>query len=276
MKRTQEFFAKKGIDTPRLDAEVLLSEVLSCERIYLYVNFDKPLEKDELDRYREFVMKRAQRYCVAHIVGKKEFMGLSFKVTADTLVPRPDTEILAGVAAERLKKKPGEKTFADIGTGTGAVGLSVCRFAPNTAATLTDISEAALAVAEENAAALGLAERCEFLVGDLTAPIAGKKFTAILSNPPYIPEKDLATLPPEVKREPKSALAGGTDGLDFYRRLAKDAPPLIETGGFVAVEVGAGQALSVAEIFARNSFADTETVKDLAGIERVVIAWKRE
>ena len=262
LKWTQDYFQKKGIDTPRLDAEVLLSEVLGCERIYLYVNFAQPLVQDELDRYRELVKQRARRISVAHIIGKKEFMGLPFKVTLDTLAPRPDTEILVGAAVERLKKISLAPHIADVGTAT---------------ATLTDISEATLAVAEENAAALAVAERCSFARGDLTAPLIGKTFTAILSNPPYIPDGELADLQAEVRNEPAQALFGGADGLNFYRRLAAEAPPLIADDGFIAVEVGMGQAATVAALFAaEHRFTDAEIIKDLAGIDRVVVAWKQK
>ena len=278
LKWTQDYFEKKGIDTPRLDAEVLLADVLGCERIYLYVNFDKPLEKDELARYRKMVEKRARRFSVAHIIGKKEFMGLTFKVTEATLVPRPDTEILVGAAAERLKKIGNAPHIADIGTGTGAIGLSLCRLMSEVTAVLTDISDAALAVAEENAANLNVADKCRFFLGDLTAPLAGQNFTAIIANPPYIADEQLSGIAPEVQREPITALAGGKDGLDFYRRLANDAPPLITPGGFMAVEVGIGETASVAELFtaASNMEKTAEIIKDLAGIERVVIAWKQQ
>ena len=276
LKWTQDFFQRKGIDTPRLDAEVLLSEVLACQRIFLYVNFDKPLEEKELAHFRALVKKRAERISVAHIIGRKEFMGLSFKVTLDTLVPRPDTEILVGAAAERLKKMGGALRIADIGTGTGAIGLSVCSLVKDVSAVLTDISDAALCVAKENAAALSLTERREFVRGDLAAPLNGQSFAAVLSNPPYIPDGEVDLLAPEVKCEPPTALFGGADGLDFYRRLAVEAPPLVQTGGFVAVEVGAGQAPSVAALLVDSGLLGaTEIIKDLAGIERVVIAWKR-
>lgn len=274
LKWTEQYFKEKGIESPRLDAEVLLSHILGRERIYLYVHFDEPLEPAELARYREAIKQRVQRVPVAYIIGEKEFMGLTFKVTADTLVPRPDTEILVQAAVERLRARGETPRFADIGTGSGAICLSILHFLPKAQADTVDISPAARAVAEENAAALEVADRVTFHTGDLLAPLAGQCYDAILSNPPYIPDGDIAALAPEVRlKEPRTALAGGKDGLDFYRRLTADAPAHLKDGGFLAVEVGIHQAAPVAAL-AVPSFSRTEILKDYAGIERVVIAWK--
>ena len=276
LKWTEQFFKEKGIESPRLDAEVLLAHVLEKQRIYLYVHFDEPLQPGELAAYREMIKKRVLRVPVAQILGEKEFMGLTFKVTADTLVPRPDTEILVQAAVDRLRAMAGEEPlrFADIGTGSGAICLSVLHYLSGTVADTVDISPAARAVAEENAASLGLADRITFHTGDLLQPLSGISFAAILSNPPYIPEADIATLAPEVRlKEPHTALSGGQDGLDFYRRLTADAPALLKDGGFLALEVGIHQAAPVAAL-AAPSFSRTEILKDYAGIERVVIAWK--
>ncbi len=278
LKWTESFFQEKGIESPRLDAEVLLSAVLKKDRIHLYVHFDQPLIPEELAAFRAMVKARAAHTPVAYILGEKEFMGLTFRVTEATLVPRPDTEILVQAAVDELRKAedPTGVRFADIGTGSGAICLSVLHFLPEATADTVDISEAARAVAEENAESLGLADRCTFHTGDLLEPLAGKTYDAILSNPPYIPEKDIETLSPDVRlKEPHTALAGGEDGLDFYRRLAKDAPGMLKEKGFLAVEVGIHQAADVAALFQENSLIGrTETKKDLAGIERVVIGWK--
>ena len=274
LKWTEQYFKEKGIESPRLDAEVLLSHILGRERIYLYVHFDEPLEPAERARYREAIKQRVQRVPVAYIIGEKEFMGLTFKVTEDTLVPRPDTEILVQAAIERLRARGDAPRFADIGTGSGAICLSILHFLPKAQADTVDISPAARAVAEENAAALEVADRVTFHTGDLLAPLAGQCYDAILSNPPYIPDDDIAALAPEVRlKEPHTALAGGKDGLDFYRRLMANAPALLKDGGFLAVEVGIHQAAPVAAL-AVPSFSRTEILKDYAGIERVVIAWK--
>ncbi len=310
LKWTEQYFKDKGIESPRLDAEVLLAHVLEKQRIYLYVHFDEPLQPGELAAYREMVKQRVLHVPVAQILGEKEFMGLTFKVTADTLVPRPDTEILVQAAVERLKAMKGEKTatgvladesaaeepaegqpaggadaeqevaeplhIADIGTGSGAICLSVLHYLADTVADTVDISPAARAVAEENAASLGLADRVTFHTGDLLQPLVGMTFAAILSNPPYIPEADIATLAPEVRlKEPHTALSGGQDGLDFYRRLAKEAPAMLVPGGFMAFEVGIHQAEPVAALAKANPLiARTEILPDYAGIDRVVVAWR--
>ena len=308
LKWTEQYFKDKGIESPRLDAEVLLAHVLEKQRIYLYVHFDEPLQPAELAAYREMIKQRVLRVPVAQILGEKEFMGLTFKVTADTLVPRPDTEILVQAAVERLKAMKGEAKapedealadgeeassaanrdeaavdvsqeplrIADIGTGSGAICLSVLRYLAGTVADTVDISPEARAVAEENAASLGLQDRVTFHTGDLLQPLVGMTFAAILSNPPYIPEADIATLAPEVRlKEPHTALSGGRDGLDFYRRLAKEAPAMLVPGGFMAFEVGIHQAEPVAALAKANPLiARTEILPDYAGIDRVVVAWR--
>ena len=308
LKWTEQYFKDKGIESPRLYAEVLLAHVLEKQRIYLYVHFDEPLQPAELAAYREMIKQRVLRVPVAQILGEKEFMGLTFKVTADTLVPRPDTEILVQAAVERLKAMKGEAKapedealadgeeassaadrdeaaadvsqeplrIADIGTGSGAICLSVLRYLAGTVADTVDISPAARAVAEENAASLGLADRVTFHTGDLLQPLVGMTFAAILSNPPYIPEVDIETLAPEVRlKEPHTALSGGPDGLDFYRRLAKEAPAMLVPGGFMAFEVGIHQAEPVAALAKANPLiARTEILPDYAGIDRVVVAWR--
>lgn len=309
LKWTEQYFKDKGIESPRLDAEVLLAHVLEKQRIYLYVHFDEPLQPAELAAYREMIKQRVLRVPVAQILGEKEFMGLTFKVTADTLVPRPDTEILVQAAVERLKAMKGEAKapedealadgeeassaadrdeaaadvsqeplrIADIGTGSGAICLSVLRYLAGTVADTVDISPAARAVAEENAASLGLADRVTFHTGDLLQPLRGMTFAAILSNPPYIPEADIAGLAPEVRlKEPHTALSGGQDGLDFYRRLAKEAPAMLVPGGFMAFEVGIHQAEPVAALAKANPLiARTEILPDYAGIDRVVVGWRK-
>ena len=278
LKWTEEYFGQKGVESPRLDAEVMLSHVLGKQRIYLYVHFDEPLQAEELAAYRTMIKQRIDRVPVAYILGEKEFMGLTFKVTPDTLVPRPDTEILVQAAVDRLKQwTDADVRLADIGTGSGAICLSVLSMLDNIVADTVDISSAARAVAEENAAALGLSERVTFHTGDLLAPIREQQFTAILSNPPYIPEADIQGLAPEVRcKEPMTALCGGKDGLDFYRRLCDEAPAMLTDDGFMAFEVGIHQATEVAQLAeASPLIVRTEILKDYAGIDRVVVAWRK-
>ena len=276
---TTQFFGERGIDSPRLDAEVLLSALLGKDRMYLYVHFDAPLEPEELARFRGYVKERAAHVPLAYVLGRRTFMGLDFRVTRDTLIPRPDTEVLAECAVDFLRARAEagahDLRIADVGTGTGAIALSVLHYTEGTHADAVDISPAAAAVARENAATLGLSERVTVHVGDLLAPLTGQTYDMILSNPPYIPTSDIAALMPEVRRyEPHLALDGGVDGLNFYRRLMAAAPALLKEGGAIAVEVGIDEAAAVAALaLAHPRIVRTEIRKDLAGIERVVVGY---
>ena len=271
LKWTGQYFGDKGVDNPRLDAEVLLSHILGKDRLYLYTHFDQPLTPEELAAYRECVKKRVMRMPVAYITGRKEFMGLNFKLTPAVLVPRPDTEILVEAALEGLKHRE-SPVVADIGTGSGAIIVAVLHALPLASGTAVDISPQALAVARQNSQENGVADRLNLLEGDMLEPVKGRLFDAILSNPPYIPAADIAGLEPEVRQEPRLALDGGTDGLDCYRRIMAGGRELLKPGGFIAVEVGIGQAAAVAELARGGGLIDIEIRKDLSGIERVVMA----
>ena len=277
LKWTGQYFAEKGVENPRLDAEVLLSNILKKERIYLYVEFDKPLLPEELASFRETIKKRVAKQPVAYILGYKEFMGMDFKVTSDVLIPRPDTEILVENALHRLEKYE-NPTFVDVGTGSGAIAVSVAKLSSNNATGIAvDISSQALAVAKTNAEKMAVAEKLEFRLGNLCEPVYNDKFTALLSNPPYIPNDDIIKLTPEVRNEPHLALAGGEDGLDCYRKLIEQGRSLIIEGGFMMFEVGINQAESVVAIAEQyDELEILEIIKDYSGIDRVVVIGKRE
>ena len=267
---TRQYFDGKGVENSRLDAEVLLSHVLGKDRLYLYVHFDQPLESAELTAYREAVRQRAARLPVAYITGHKEFMGLDFSVSAPVLIPRPDTEILVEAALERLAAKPAPRV-ADLGTGSGAIIVSLLQRLAAARGVAVDISPDALAVAKENGRRHGVEERLECRRGDLFTPLNGETFDAILSNPPYISDAQMRELSPEVLQEPTLALAGGADGLNFYRRLVAEGAGYLNPGAFLGVEVGAGQAPAVAALADRTALTLEAVLKDYAGIERVVI-----
>ena len=270
---TVNYFKSKNIQSARLDAEVLLSHVLRQERIYLYVHFDEPMEQNELSKFREYVKKRAQHVPIAYIIGEREFMGLPFKVTKDTLIPRPDTEILVENVLNNVDKDK-EIEIVDIGTGSGAIILSLLVNLPNAQGKTVDISSKAIEVAKENAVNLQVNDRCEFFVGDLFAPLNGNKFDLIVSNPPYIPQKDIATLEDDVKEyEPVSALTDGGDGLSYYRRLLSEGKAYIKENGFIALEIGIYQSNDVKQIAMDNGWKNIKIIKDYAGIDRVVLAW---
>lgn len=268
---TRQYFGEKGVENPRLDAEVLLSHILGKDRLYLYVHFDQPLEEKELAAFRVAVKKRAARLPVAYIIGNKEFMGLDFQVTPAVLIPRPDTEILVETALKCLKVVDSPRIL-DIGTGSGAICVSILVKLQSAKGITVDISPEALLVAKANAERHQVDERLTFCQGDLFGPVQGQVFDAILSNPPYIPEADIAGLTPEVRQEPSQALVGGKDGLDFYRRIIHEGRNYLATGGFIAMEVGIGQARQVAAMAEGTGFFKvSEIVKDYGGIERVVI-----
>ena len=266
------------IPEAELDARLLLEEVCGTDRNDLLVHGDREIAPEQSERYLDFIHRRQKHEPLQQITGYQEFMGLRFKVTPDVLIPRQDTEILVEAVLQRLPAAGENTTLADIGTGTGAICLSLLNYLPKLRAMAVDISPGALAVAQENSLSLGLSQRVEFFQGDLLAPLKakGELLNAIVSNPPYIPKADIAALASDVKAyEPMGALDGGEDGLDFYRRLLAESGDLLKDGGFLAMEVGIHQACQL-EALAKDmsQWGKCEILRDLAGIERVVILWK--
>jgi release factor glutamine methyltransferase len=264
---TQQRFAERGLPSARLDAEVLLAHALGATRVALYTGFDKPLEEPELARYRELVRRRLAGEPVAYLVGEQEFWSLPLTVDARVLVPRRDTETLVETA---LRLAPAARRIADVATGSGAIALALATELSGATVVATDRSAGALAVAGENVARHGLQARVTLVEGDLCAPLAGLgPFDLIVSNPPYIPTRDLAALAPEVRREPRGALDGGPDGLVLLRRLVVEARPLLEPGGLLAVEHGFDQGVQVRGLFEAAGYAEVATVTDLGASDRV-------
>ena len=264
-----------GIDSPRLDAEILLAHVLNWRRLSLYVDAEKILPLEKILRFEELITRRLKKIPVAYLTGSKEFFGLNFAVNENVLIPRPDTEILTEGVGEFLRGLGGTVNFADLGTGSGAIAVSILKFVKNSRACAVDVSSKALAVARFNAEKFHVDDRAEFFCGDMFAPLIGKIFNAVVSNPPYIPTRELETLQAEVQSEPRLALDGGIDGLNFYRRIISDAPKFLMAGGLLAVEVGLNQAAAVKNLIADDGhFERAETWKDLANIDRVVAARK--
>ena len=264
---TKAYLAEKGVENPRLEAEWMLCEALSLDRVGLYLNFDKPLSDHELAAYRSMVVRRAKREPLQYILGSQEFMGLDFQVSPAVLIPRHDTEVLVTEAA---KRGCGSRSILDIGTGSGCVAIALAKALPEAQVLSVDISGEALAVARDNAQRIGVS--VEFVQGSLLEPFTGRRFDMIVSNPPYIPAADLDTLQQEVRGyEPLSALDGGADGLDFYRRITQAAPGYLNPGGWLVFEVGAGQAPQVLELLGAGDLgSESFTALDPAGIERVV------
>lgn len=268
---TKEFLASRGVENARLEAEWLLCAATGLDRVGLYLNFEKPLDDDELAAYRAMVARRGRREPLQHILGTQEFCGLEFEVTPDVLIPRHDTETLVN---EALDRKPDAGSVLDIGTGSGCIAVALARRLPGVPVSAVDISGAALAVARRNAERNAVA--IEFLPGSLLEPVAGRHFDLIVSNPPYIPSSDIPALEPEVRDfDPRGALDGGADGLDVYRALIPAAAVCLNPGGWLLLEVGAGQAADVARMFRTAGVYDEPVITcDGGGIERVVGAMK--
>jgi len=263
---TKGYLAEKGVENPRLEAEWLLCEALSLDRVGLYLNFDKPLQDAELAAFRALVLRRGKREPLQYILGSQEFMGLEFDVTPAVLIPRHDTEVLVEQAVQRGKAAT---SILDIGTGSGCIAVSLAKALPKAQVFAVDCSEHALDVAKANAQRHGA--NVHFFHGSLFDPVEGRHFDLILSNPPYIPQGELAGLQQEVQFEPQGALDGGDDGLDFYRSIVNAAPKYLNEKGWLLFEVGAGQAPQVLELLTQAGFTEeTFTARDPAGIERVV------
>ncbi len=273
---TTHYFQEHHLDSPRLDAELLLAHVLHKQRIYLYTDFDLIVEPSELSLYREYIKKRVSGVSTAAIIGEKEFMGLTFKVNEDVLIPRPDTETWLEKVIQYHRNEQGLHV-ADLGTGSGAILLSFLYYCKEDTGVGVDISEKALAVAEENGKNLKMDDRVTWRRGDyLTALEEGELFDGILTNPPYIPTGDIRGLAEEVRHEPMNALDGGADGLTFYRKLAEGAAEHLKDGGFLAAEFGIHQAADVVNLLKETGKFDSfEVITDYGGIERAVYCRKK-
>lgn len=264
---TREYLAGKGIENARLEAEWLLCAATGLDRVGLYLNFDKPLNDGELAAYRAMVTRRGRREPLQHILGTQEFFGLEYEVSPDVLIPRHDTETLVMEAVARM---PAARSVLDIGTGSGCIAIALAKQLSAASVAASDISAEALDVARRNADRNGVS--VEFLHGSLLAPLAGRSFDLIVSNPPYIPSADIAGLEPEVRdNDPRRALDGGADGLDIYRLLIPSAAAHLNPSGWLLVEVGVDQAAAVAQLFrAAGGYGEPVTARDPGGIERVV------
>jgi len=264
-------FRSRGLPNARLDAEVLLAFAIGDTRVKLVVDRDRPLLPEELTKFRELVVRRRTSEPVAYLVGTREFYGRPFRVDARVLVPRPDTEALVDVALARTARVSMSLRALDLCTGSGCVAITLARERPTSHVYATDTSEGALAVARDNALRLG-ATNVAFARADLLEGLQRfGRVDLVVANPPYIPTDEIATLAADVRSyEPRAALDGGADGLDLVRRIVTDAPRVLVAEGVLEVEVGAGQAARVFELFRAQGFAEIRVAKDYGGIERVV------
>jgi release factor glutamine methyltransferase len=323
IQKSTEFLAKKGVESPRLQTELLLAHLLKLPRMKLYLNFERVLTPAETDALRELVKRRGQREPLQHITGSTSFCGFEITVNRHALVPRPETELLAELGWEFLAKlsvgserrpparreggepqelavpEAGAPIALDFGTGTGCIAIALAAKCPAAKIIATDISAKALVLAKENAARNNVAERIDFLPGDgfaallsegrvtrspnseietkirdsCNSPLRKMEFDLISSNPPYIPSAEIATLQPEVRDfDPRSALDGGADGLDFYRRLAVEGKPFLKPGGKIMLEFGDGQADALQTMFAAEKWIVEAVKEDYSHRQRILIA----
>lgn len=276
---TSQYLLERGFENPRLNVEQLLAHTLGCQRIGLYLNADKPLIASELSHFKALLKRRLRHEPLQYILGRAEFMSLPFRITSAVLVPRPETEILVeSVLAEVKSRFPDRKHISclDIGTGSGNVAVALARYSSELNITAIDISADGLALAQENASSNGVANRIrfrlvDFLASDLLTCLSDK-YQIVVSNPPYIASADIATLPPEVRDfEPRQALDGGVDGLNFYRKIAHDLKHLLQPDGFAAFEIGYQQAPAIQQLFQHHGLGTNRVRQDLAGKDRIIL-----
>lgn len=274
------FLSRAGVESARIDAEVLLCSALQASREEIYLDFDRPLGAESRKLVRELLQRRARREPVAYIIGKKEFWSLDFLVSRNVLVPRPETELLVELALKLATEVKGTDLvrILDLGTGSGAIAVSLARELKDAEIWASDISSGALKIARVNASRHGVEERIRFVHGDAFEPVQsqGAFFDLVLSNPPYVRRSEIQDLPPEVREwEPRQALDGGEDGLESIRRIVQEGHLYAADGAFVALEIGADLARGVAALFAGvGSYSEISIHRDLAGKDRVVAARK--
>jgi release factor glutamine methyltransferase len=297
IQKSTDFLGKRNVESPRLQTELLLAHLLKMPRMKLYLNFERALTTPETDAFRELIKRRSQREPLQHIVGSTSFCGYEITVNRHVLVPRPETELLAELGWQFLSTlNPQPSTALDFCTGSGCLAIALAAKCPDAQLVATDISADALALAEENASQNKVAERIQFLQGDGFAALKDRwgerprepglangqngspgvsphQFDLIASNPPYIPSAEIATLQPEVRDfDPRIALDGGADGLEFYRRLASQSKAFLKADGRIMVEFGDGQAEAIQKIFETEKWIVEAVKEDYSHRARILVA----
>jgi release factor glutamine methyltransferase len=271
LRGTERYLADRGVEHPRLNAEHLLAHALGLKRMELYLQFDRALTETERAPLRDMVKRRGTREPLQHVLGTAEFHGRTFTCDKRGLVPRPETEQLVELALEIAKDKP-TAAILDIGTGSGVIALTVALELPSATLHATDLSPDALALAAENAARHALTDRIVFHRADLLPP-DGTRFDLIIANLPYIPAGEIASLSPEVRHDPASALDGGADGLDLISRLIDAAPGRLAPGGALLLEIGLGQADAVNTLLSARKFRDISVRPDYHNVPRFAVGF---
>lgn len=275
IQKSADFLTRKGVESPRFQSESIIAHVLGMPRMQLYLNFHRELSQAQISACRELVMRRGNREPLQHLVESVSFCGLEIRVNATALIPRPETEQLVEHAEAFLRGfTSAAPQVLDLGTGTGCIAIALAVRCPTARISASDISPEALALARSNAALHHLQDRIQFLPGDTFAALpAGARFDLIVCNPPYVASAEIDTLQPEVKdHDPRVALDGGSDGLDFYRLLASRAPAHLTPHGGLLVEFGDGQANIIREILTRENWIVESPLNDYSGRERFLIA----
>ncbi len=276
---TTDYLKRHGAESPRLDAEVLLAQARSCRRIDLYTAFDEVPAEVVRAAFREMVRRRADCVPVAYLVGHREFYSLEFRVTPDVLIPRPETELLVLTLIELARQRPADPvTICDVGTGSGNIAVAAAKHLPSARITAIDISPAALEVARGNAQRHAVADRIEFVAGDLLSPLApGQEFDFIVSNPPYVKESEFQSLAPDVRNfEPRGALVAGNEGTEVVRALVPQAAGHLHAGGHLLLEVSPTTHDAVLALISADArFEPASTVRDFNRLPRVVQAKRK-
>jgi release factor glutamine methyltransferase len=273
LQNTADFFARKGIESPRLNIEHLLADALGKRRIDLYLEFDRTLSEKELAPLREKVRRRVEGEPLQYLLGSWDFFGRAFRTDQRALIPRPETEILVEIGLKVIRAQPSSRNrFLDIGTGSGVLAITFALECLNLQVAGSDVSPLALNLARENAERQGLDHRIEWIESDLLSSVTGP-FDFLVANLPYIPTAKLPKLAPEVQRDPQLALDGGSDGLAVIRRLVQDVPRVLMDGAFVILEVGFDQADRVVDLMTAQKFRDISVENDYQGVRRFVTAW---
>lgn len=271
IKKTTDFLAGRGIESPRLNAEMLIGHALGLPRMQLYLQFERPLTEGELEKIRPLVRRRGQHEPVQYILGETEFHGMRLKTDARALIPRPETEQLVELVIASCSSAP--STVLDLGTGSGAIALALARAFPTAAVTAVDRSAAALALAGENALAMGLAERVAFAVSDWFSEVPRARFDLIVSNPPYLSEDETGRTALEVRGfEPLPALIAADDGLASLRQIIAGAPRFLAPGGLLALETGISQHARLLALAVSAGLERAESRRDLSGRDRFILA----
>ena len=265
-----EFLEKKEIESPRINAELLLAHALNCKRLDLYLSYDRPLNEDEVKVYREFIRRRIKSEPLQYIIGKVEFYGIEFNVNPSVLIPRQETEILVETIINSVNKD-GSLKILDIGVGSGNISISLAKHLPYSKITATDISEQALETAKANAEMNNVLEKINFIKHDILSHNLNDEFDIVVSNPPYISREEFPQLKDELKvYEPQNALTDFSDGLNYYRIISSKAKEFVKSKGKIFFEVGQGQVEDVKRILAENNFNEISIVKDYLKIDRVI------